>query len=107
MTFNPDYIRLVLNENFEDAKALLLAPLMAIHYAHLVMLADTGIVSRDAARALRDALAALDREAIRRDALRWPRRGPVLPRRSAARRRRAPSRSPDGSTPRAAATTST
>ena len=37
MSFSPDYIRLVLEENFEDAKALLLAPLMAVHYAHLVM----------------------------------------------------------------------
>ena len=27
--FSPDYVRLVLNDNFEDAKALLLAPLMA------------------------------------------------------------------------------
>ena len=32
------------NENFEDAKRLFLSPLMAIHYAHLVMLADSGIV---------------------------------------------------------------
>ena len=29
--FSPDYVRLVLNENFEDAKTLLLEPLMAIH----------------------------------------------------------------------------
>ena len=28
MPFSPDYIRLVLEENFEDAKALLLEPLM-------------------------------------------------------------------------------
>ena len=40
MKFAPEYITYVLNENFEDAKALLLSPLMAIHYAHLVMLAD-------------------------------------------------------------------
>ena len=46
MSFDPTYIRLVLNQNFEDAKAQLLAPLMAIHYAHLVMLAERGIVSR-------------------------------------------------------------
>ena len=35
---------------------LFLAPLMAIHYAHLVMLADRGIVSPADAHALRDAL---------------------------------------------------
>ena len=29
--FSPEYVRLVLNENFEDAKALLLDPLLAIH----------------------------------------------------------------------------
>ncbi len=39
--FAPEYITYVLNENFEDAKRLFLSPLMAIHYAHLVMLADT------------------------------------------------------------------
>ena len=39
--FAPEYVANVLNENFKDAKALFLAPLMAIHYAHLVMLADT------------------------------------------------------------------
>jgi argininosuccinate lyase len=59
MSFDPTYIRLVLNQNFEDAKAQLLAPLMAIHYAHLVMLAECGIVSRPDARAIRDALAAV------------------------------------------------
>ena len=32
----------VLNENFEDAKAQFLAPLMAIDYAHLVMLTERG-----------------------------------------------------------------
>ena len=42
MPFAPEYVTYVLNENFEDAKALFLAPLMAIHYAHLVMLARAG-----------------------------------------------------------------
>ena len=45
MKFAPEYVTYVLNENFEDAKALFLSPLMAIHYAHLVMLAQQGIVS--------------------------------------------------------------
>ena len=48
--FSPEYIRLVLNENFEDAKALLLDPLLAIHRAHLVMLAERDIVSAADAR---------------------------------------------------------
>jgi argininosuccinate lyase len=57
--FAPEYIANVLNENFEDAKALFLSPLMAIHHAHLVMLADRGIVSPADARAIRDALDAI------------------------------------------------
>ena len=56
MTFDPQYIDHVLNENFEDAKALFLSPLMAIHHAHLVMLADREIVSAVDARTLRAAL---------------------------------------------------
>jgi argininosuccinate lyase len=56
MRFDPDYVSHVLNENFEDAKTLFLAPLMAIHYAHLVMLADRGIVPAGDAREIRDAL---------------------------------------------------
>ena len=46
MRFAPEYVSSVLTDNFEDAKELLLTPLMAIHYAHLVMLAEQGIVSR-------------------------------------------------------------
>ena len=63
MRFAPEYVTHVLNENFEDAKKLLLSPLMAINYAHLVMLAEQGIISATEARALRDALdgIALDR----------------------------------------------
>jgi argininosuccinate lyase len=56
MPFAPEYISNVLNENFEDAKTLFLSPLLAIHHAHLVMLARTGIVPRDAAREIHDAL---------------------------------------------------
>ena len=56
MRFDPEYVSQVLNENFEDAKTLFLGPLMAIHYAHLVMLADRGIISADdCARAARGA----------------------------------------------------
>ena len=56
MPFDPQYVSHVLNENFEDAKTLFLSPLMAIHYAHLVMLAERGIISPADARTLRDAL---------------------------------------------------
>jgi argininosuccinate lyase len=59
MPFAPEYVKYVLNENFEDAKTLFLAPLLAIHYAHLVMLASQGIVSADDAHAVRMALDAL------------------------------------------------
>jgi argininosuccinate lyase len=62
--FDPAYIRLVLQENFDDAKATLLEPLLAVHHAHLVMLAEQGILSRDDARAIRDALDAIDLAAI-------------------------------------------
>ena len=40
MRFAPEYVTYILNENFEDAKELFLTPLMALHYAHLVMLAE-------------------------------------------------------------------
>ncbi|MBI4487290.1 MAG: argininosuccinate lyase [Acidobacteria bacterium] len=62
----PEYVTYVLNENFEDAKELLLVPLMAIEYAHLVMLASQGIISRQEAHALRVALDGLSQDEIRR-----------------------------------------
>ena len=65
MTFDPCYVRLVLNQNFEDAKAQLLAPLMAIHYAHLVMLAERGIVTAADATAIRDALRSVPLDEVR------------------------------------------
>jgi argininosuccinate lyase len=66
MKFAPEYVAFVLNENFEDAKELLLSPLMAIHYAHLVMLNAQGIVSAADARTLRDALDGVSQDEIRR-----------------------------------------
>ena len=44
MRFDPAYVSQVLNENFEDAKTLFLSPLMAIHYAHLIMLTERGVI---------------------------------------------------------------
>ena len=65
MPFAPEYVTYVLNENFEDAKALFLSPLIAIHYAHLVMLAERNIVSAGDARMLREALDAISVAEIR------------------------------------------
>jgi argininosuccinate lyase len=64
--FSPEYVRLVLNENFEDAKAHFLAPLIAIHYAHLVMLVERGIIPAAAGRAIRAALDDLPLDDLRR-----------------------------------------
>jgi argininosuccinate lyase len=63
--FDPQYVSQVLNDNFEDAKTLFLSPLLAIHRAHLVMLADRGIVGQEDARALRAALASISLSDIR------------------------------------------
>ena len=65
MRFAPEYVSNVLNDNFEDAKELLLTPLMGIHYAHLVMLAEQRIVSAADARALRDALNGISLDSVR------------------------------------------
>jgi argininosuccinate lyase len=65
MKFAPEYVTHVLNENFEDAKKLLLSPLMAINYAHLVMLAEQGIISAQDARALRSALDSISLDKVR------------------------------------------
>ncbi|MEO8521831.1 MAG: argininosuccinate lyase, partial [Acidobacteriota bacterium] len=65
MRFDAEYVSCVLNENFEDAKAQFLAPLMRIHYAHLVMLTEQGIVLPAAAHAVRQALDGISEEAVR------------------------------------------
>lgn len=66
MRFAPEYVTYVLNENFEDAKALFLSPLMAIHYAHLVMLASRGIIAPVDAHTLREALDTVSQSDVRR-----------------------------------------
>src|SRR5262245_18228327 len=66
MSFAPEYVRYVLNDKFEDADTLFLSPLIAIHYAHLVMLAQQGIVSPADARTLREALDAVSHADVRR-----------------------------------------
>src|SRR4051812_10023391 len=65
MAFDPEYIARVLRENFEDAKALFLSPLLAIHYAHLVMLRQQNIVGAEDARALRVALDGISLPAVK------------------------------------------
>jgi argininosuccinate lyase len=65
MSFDPEYVSRVLRENFEDAKSLFLSPLIAIHYAHLVMLRQQQIISAADAHALRDALDAIPMDNIR------------------------------------------
>ncbi|HVH57727.1 MAG TPA: argininosuccinate lyase [Vicinamibacterales bacterium] len=65
MKFADEYVSCVLNENFEDAKAQFLLPLMSIHRAHLVMLAERGILPRPEARALRTALDQVPLEAVK------------------------------------------
>ncbi|MCU1381335.1 MAG: argH1 [Acidobacteria bacterium] len=65
MKFAPEYVTYVLNENFEDAKTLLLSPMMAINYAHLVMLAKQGIVSPADAHTLRIGLDGISQDQIR------------------------------------------
>lgn len=66
MRFAPEFVSSVLDENFEDAKALFLAPLMAIHYAHLAMLVEQGIVARPEGRTVVAALDSLSIPDIRR-----------------------------------------
>ncbi len=66
MSFAPEYVKYVLDENFEDAKALFLEPLVAIDYAHLVMLAETGLIPADQARRVRDALDGLSLDELKR-----------------------------------------
>ncbi len=65
MRFAPEYVRFVLNENFEDAKRLFLPPLMAMHYAHLVMLRSQEILSAHDARTLRNALDSISQDQVR------------------------------------------
>jgi argininosuccinate lyase len=65
MRFAQEYVTDVLNDNFEDAKALLLTPMMAINYAHLVMLAAQGIVSAGDAHRIRVALDGVSLDEVR------------------------------------------
>jgi argininosuccinate lyase len=59
MSFAPAYVTCVLAENFDYAKQALFVPLMAIHRAHLVMLAECAIISAEQATSVREALEAI------------------------------------------------
>lgn len=61
----PVYRETVLAHVFEDAKRLFLPSMIEIDYAHLLMLTEQKIVSRDVAVACFSALNALDTDAIR------------------------------------------
>jgi argininosuccinate lyase len=66
MEFAPGYVTHVLSENFEDAKTLFLSPLLSIHYAHVVMLAECGILTPADALQIRSALDHIQEEDVRR-----------------------------------------
>jgi argininosuccinate lyase len=66
--FAPEYVALVLGENFDDAKKQFLSPLMSIQLAHLVMLSAQGIVASEDAHALREALEAISRADLQQQA---------------------------------------
>ena len=66
MPFAPEYVTNVLNDNFEDAKVLFLSPLMAIEYAHLVMLDTRRIITSADAHTLRKALDSISLSDVRR-----------------------------------------
>ncbi len=68
MPFAPEYVQLVLAENFADAKRLFIGPLFAIHRAHLAMLRECGIVSAADAQILREAIALASRHDVRQAA---------------------------------------
>jgi argininosuccinate lyase len=61
----PNYSANVLTDVFEDAKRLFLDYMMEVDYAHAVMLAEQGIITRDEAHSLFVALDGLDRDSLR------------------------------------------
>jgi len=61
----PNYSVNVLTDVFEDAKRLFLDYMIEVDYAHAVMLAEQGIITRDEAHSLFVALDGLDRDSLR------------------------------------------
>ncbi|MDF9413548.1 argininosuccinate lyase [Brevibacillus laterosporus] len=60
------YAKVVLEPAYEEAKAHLLAPMLAINKAHLIMLKEQGLLSKEEARQIADALQKLDVDALRK-----------------------------------------
>jgi len=58
------YAEAVLSPIYDSAKRELLQPMMAIHRAHLVMLAEQGLVTRESARKILAALESIDLAAV-------------------------------------------
>ena len=67
----PIYRDTVLVQIFEDAKRFFLEPLLAIQYAHTLMLAKQGIMTRPEAAECLHALDSLDLDEIRSRLVRW------------------------------------
>ena len=61
---HPIYARHVLQPAYLDAAAYLFEPMLAANYAHVVMLAETKIISRENALALLEALAVVEQEGL-------------------------------------------
>lgn len=59
------YAKVVLEPAYEEAKAHLLAPMMAINKAHLIMLKEQGLLSMKEGRQIADALQKLDVDTLR------------------------------------------
>ncbi|MFD7520840.1 argininosuccinate lyase [Paenibacillus chitinolyticus] len=59
------YTEAVLKPAFNEAKASLLGPMMAINKAHLIMLKDQGLVTEEEALQIADAIRGLDLEGLR------------------------------------------
>jgi argininosuccinate lyase len=60
------YSEAVLEPAFNEAKAHLLDPMMAINHAHLIMLREQELISEQEAKRIARALCSLDREELRR-----------------------------------------
>lgn len=58
------YVEAVLRPIYDEAKASLLEPMIALHRSHLVMLVDQGLIDREAAQRIMTAILAVDRQAV-------------------------------------------
>ena len=61
---HPAYDKHVLQPAYEDAQSYLLDPMLAAHEAHAIMLAETGVIAQDNARALLQAISQVRAEGL-------------------------------------------